>query len=390
MFKQSFRAPSDPAGGQSTVGGVSGRIRVLWLTKGLGPGGAERLVVSLAQNIDPDKFELRAAYLLPVKDHLVPEMEAAGVPATCLNGTGAGVGWLARLRHLVAEHQPAVVHIHAPQPAAMARPVLRAMRRRRPALVYTEHNTWAGYRLPTRLANAATFALDDHRFAVSQTAFDSIPRVLRSRTEVLVHGVDLEAVRAHADARARVRAELGVADDQMLVVTIANLRQHKDYLTLLAAARRVADAGAPVRFAAVGQGPLEGQIRAEIGRLGLGATFDLLGYRADALDVLAAGDVFTLSSIAEGYPVSLMEALALAKPVVATAVGGIPEAVRDGVEGILVPPRSPGDLARALMSMASDPGRRAAMTDAASARSAQFDIRRAADRHAETYLRLGS
>jgi glycosyltransferase involved in cell wall biosynthesis len=176
----------------------------------------------------------------------------------------------------------------------------------------------------------------------------------------------------------------------VLVVTVANLREHKDYPTLLAAARRVMDAGAPVRFAAVGQGPLEGFVRSEIERLGLGGVFSLLGHRPDALDVLAAADVFALASVAEGYPVSLMEALALGKPVVATAVGGIPEAVRDGVEGLLVPPGAPGALAEALVALAGDPGRRAAMGVAALERSSLFDIRRAAARHEEIYEMLAT
>lgn len=359
---------------------------MLWLSKGLGPGGAERLLVSLARNIDTERFLIRAAYLLPEKRQLVPELEAAGVRTSCLDGGGPSLAWLARLRRLVGEFQPGAVHIHAPQPAAMARPLLRALGRRRPAIVYTEHNTWGGYRLPTRLANAATYPLDDYRLVVSQTAYASIPRAYRARTEVLVHGVDLEAVRSHLAARNRIRDDLGVSPSEILVVTIANLREHKDYPTLLAVARRVASAGAPVRFAAVGQGPLEGRIRADIDTLGLGRTFSLLGYRADALDVLAGADIFTLSSIAEGYPVSLMEALALGKPIVATAVGGIPEAVRDGVEGLLVPPGSAAKLAGALLSLAADRSQREGMATAALKRSEMFDIRRAAGHHEELYL----
>ena len=359
---------------------------MLWLSKGLGPGGAERLLVSLARSIDRERFDLHAAYLLPGKRHLVPELETAGVAATCLEGESAfDVRWVARLRRLVSSLRPDIVHVHSPQPAAMARPMLRALGRRRPVIIYTEHNSWDGYRISTRVANAATWPLDDYRLAVSETAFDSVPRWMRSRTEVLVHGVDLDAVRSRLAERERVRKELGVAADEMLVVTVANLREHKDYPTLLAAARRVAEAGAPVRFAAVGQGPLEGAVRSDITRLGIGDRFQLLGYREDAVDVIAAGDVFCLSSIAEGYPVSLMEALALGRPVVATAVGGIPEAVRDGVEGLLVPPASPRALADALVAVAGDRERLAAMGAAASARAAMFDIRRAAARHEEIY-----
>jgi glycosyltransferase involved in cell wall biosynthesis len=361
-------------------------LRVLWLTKGLGPGGAERLLVALARTIDRDRFSATAAYLLPEKDHLVGELAEAGVPAVCLDGASEhDPRWAARLRRLVQDRDIDVVHLHAPYPAAVARPVLRSLSRRRPAIVYTEHNNWDGYGRATRWANALTYPLDDARLAVSPAALASMPSPFRRRTEVLIHGIDLDEAAAHGAARERVRAELGVADGTVLVVTLANLRAHKDYPTLLAAARRALDAGAAIRFVAVGQGPLEADVRAQAHRLGLGDAFELLGYRADALDVLAAGDIFTLSSMAEGYPVSLMEALALGLPVVATAVGGIPEAVRTGVEGLTVPAARPDLLGDALAELAGDAEKRAEFGRAARARAALFDIRRATARIEAVY-----
>jgi glycosyltransferase involved in cell wall biosynthesis len=222
--------------------------------------------------------------------------------------------------------------------------------------------------------------MDDARLVVSQAALRSIPSRLRARTEVLVHGVELEAVRAHRDARRRIRAELGVDDSMVLAVTVANLRADKDYPTLLQAARRTLDRGVAIRFAAVGQGPLENDIRAQVNRLGLEETFRLLGYRADALDVLAAADLFVLASRKEGYPVSVMEALALGVPVVATGAGGVREAVRSGVEGILVPVSRPDLLGDALADLVSDGIRRSHMAEAAAERGSSFDIRLATAR----------
>jgi glycosyltransferase involved in cell wall biosynthesis len=360
--------------------------RVLWLTKGLGPGGAERLLVALAQVMGRDRFACQAAYLLAHKDHLVADLERAGVPTTCLQGSSeTDLSWAGRLRRLVVEGQVDVVHSHAPYPAAVARLALCSLGRRRPALVYTEHNTWAGYGRATRWANALTYPLDDARLAVSPDALASVPRALRRNTELLVHGVDLEAVRSRRDLRQRSRDALGVGDETLLVATVANLRRHKDYPTLLGAARRVLDTGADVAFVAVGQGPLEAEIRSLADELRLGEGFHLLGYRSDPLEVLAGCDVFCLSSLAEGYPVSLMEALALGLPVVATGVGGIPDAVRPGVEGLLVPPSRPDLLADALLALAADPERRARMGIAAGERAARFDIHRAAERIQAVY-----
>jgi glycosyltransferase involved in cell wall biosynthesis len=202
---------------------------------------------------------------------------------------------------------------------------------------------------------------------------------------LLVHGIDLDEVAAHRVNRERVRTELGVSEETVVVVTVANLRAHKDYPTLLGATRRALDAGAAIRLVAVGQGPLEGEVRALAQRMELGDAVQLLGYRADALDVLAAGDIFTLSSLAEGYPVALMEALAMGLPVVATGVGGIPDAVRSGVEGLTVPASRPDLLGDALAALAGDADKRAAFGREARERSALFDIRRATARIEAVY-----
>jgi glycosyltransferase involved in cell wall biosynthesis len=136
---------------------------------------------------------------------------------------------------------------------------------------------------------------------------------------------------------------------------------------------------------AVGQGQLEDETRALHARLGLGDRVMLLGRRDDAVRVLGACDIFTLASDNEGLPVAVMEALALGLPIVATAVGGVPGAVTDGVEGILVPPKQPGSLADALAALAADPGRRADMGAAARVAAKRFDIDAATRRVEDIY-----
>ena len=114
----------------------------------------------------------------------------------------------------------------------------------------------------------------------------------------------------------------------------------------------------------------------------------LLGQRADAVRVLAACDIFTMASDNEGLPVALMEALALGLPVAATAVGGIPEAVTNGVEGLLVPSKDPAALADAIMAISDDDDRRASMAAAARRAGARFDIRFAVARIEAIYREL--
>jgi glycosyltransferase involved in cell wall biosynthesis len=364
-------------------------IRVLWLTKGLGPGGAERLLLSFAAIANRERFDLRAAYLVPWKDHLVSGLAELGVPAVCLEGEReADPRWAWRLRWLVRDAGIQVVHVHSPLVAALARPTLRALPgRQRPALVGTEHNLWSSHHPATRWANRLTLPLEDVTLAVSDEVRSSMPARLARRTEVVIHGVDVNAIAGRRVERDVARAELGVGQDELLIATVANLRANKDYPTMLAAARRLADTGDPGCFVSVGQGPLAEDLEATRERLGLGERFRFLGYRDDPVRVLVAADVFCLSSRFEGLPIALLEAMAAGLPVVATRVGGVPAVVTDGREGRLVPPGDPDALATALAELA-DPGLRSRCAAAASQRVRAFGIDRAVQRQQELYEQL--
>ena len=352
-------------------------IRVLWLVKGLGPGGAERLMVAAAGAHDRTTVSLHTAYLLPWKDALVGDLEALHVPCTCLEVRDErDLRWARRLRRLLIEHPVNVLHAQSPYPAGIARLVVRSLPKRiRPRVVYTVHNTWTSFSRPTRWLAGATSGLDAADVAVSEVVHSTLPDRARRRTVTVTHGIDLAGVRAARAQRDAVRAELGLAADEIVVGTVANFRAQKDYPNLLAAARLLADRRVPVRIVAVGQGPQEEETRALHAALGLGDRVILTGRRDDAVAVMAACDAFVMASNNEGLPVAIMEALALGLPVVSTAVGGIPEAITDGTDGILVPARHPEALATALTRIVEDPALRARLAAGAAAAGDQYDIR---------------
>jgi glycosyltransferase involved in cell wall biosynthesis len=367
---------------------AAGPVRVLQLTKGLGPGGVERLLTTFARLADRERVVLSVAYLLPWKDHLVAELEALDVPVTCLRGPrDLDPRWAQRLRHLVRRERIEVVHVHSPLVAAVARVALRAPGVPRPVVVGTEHNLWSSHRRPTRWANRATSGLEAYTIAVSEQVRASMSARAAVATEVLLHGADVEGIAARMGERATAREELGIGHDELVVVTVANLRANKDYPTLLRAARLLIDRVPGIRFLSVGQGPLAEELRALRDELGLADRFSFLGYREDPTPILAAADVFCLSSRYEGLSIALVEAMAASLPIVATAVGGMLSVVRDEVEGYLVAPGDPEALARALASMA-DPDRRARFGAAASRRAAAFGAERAVRRQEALYEQL--
>jgi glycosyltransferase involved in cell wall biosynthesis len=365
-------------------------IRVLWLIKGFGPGGAERLVVLAARARDRSRLAVRAAYLLPHKVALVPEMEAEGVPVTCLGSAHlADPRWIWRLRRSLIEAPVDIVHAHSPLAAVGARVVIRTLpRSRRPAMVTTDHNVWASHGRMMRWADAATCGLDDAHITVSDAVRSSMPERFRRHAEVIEHGVDVAQVRRDGAHRDEVRTELGIPPDALVVGTVANLRAAKDYPNLLAAARLVVTERPEVRFVAVGQGPLEAEIREQITRMGLDGAFLLLGYRSDAVRVMGACDIFCLGSLHEGLPLALMEALALGLPVVSTDVGGIREMVESGREAILVPSADAAALATALLSVLSDSQLRETMAAEAAKQGDSRSIGHAVERTEAIYSAL--
>jgi len=214
--------------------------------------------------------------------------------------------------------------------------------------------------------------------AVSDEVRRSMPSRHQASARTIVHGIDVDAVAALAADRDAVRGELGIAPDELLVVTVANFRAPKGYPDLLRAASLVSARRPDVRFVIVGQGPLEPELRAEHARLRLDATVDIVGYRPDAQRLTAAADLFVLASHHEGIPVAVMEALAAGVPVVATRVGGLAEAIDDGMSGRLVPVRRPDLLADAVVALAADPDARRHLSAGASAASARFSATRSA------------
>jgi len=359
---------------------------VLWLIKALGPGGAERLLVAMASTHDRARFAMECAYVVADRDHLAPELEARGVAVHCV-GARRLMPWPLALRTLLNRGGFDIVHVHSPLVAGVARLVVRTLpRRRRPPTMATEHNPWPTLVLATRLLNALTSGLDAATISVSEETRRSIrPRRLQRRAETIVHGVERDRLVAAATHRDEARARLGLLPHEVAVVCVANYRRQKNWPGLLAAARQVVDSDLPVRFFGVGQGPLEAEVLSEHRRLELGDRFVLLGFQPDVAPVLAAGDLLALASHYEGCPVAVMEALSIGLPVVATAVGGVVDAVRDGIEGRLVPAGRSDLLADALSEVVADAALRMRLARGALERGRTFDVQRAARRVESIY-----
>jgi glycosyltransferase involved in cell wall biosynthesis len=195
------------------------------------------------------------------------------------------------------------------------------------------------------------------------------------RTVVIANAIDVRAapVRSHAD---------GVPT----LVTVGRLKAPKDPLTLVRALASLN--GASFRAVIAGDGPERARVAEELDGLGLAGSVELVGERGDVPELLAAADVFVLSSRSEALPMSIIEAMAAGLPVVSSGVGGVPELVADGETGFVVPPGDPAALAGALSRLIADPDLRRRMGTAGRARAETlFDLPSFHRAHLDLYAR---
>ena len=324
------------------------RIRVLWLIKGLGLGGAERLLTGALPYLDRELFDYQVGYFLPWKDAFVPEFERQGIPVTCFGaGRPGGLRSLGAVRRCLRESRVDVLHAHLPWASIVGR--LAARRCRVPAVLYTEHGCWGRLNPFTRLFNRLTLGWNDLTIAVSDEVRASMRGVNGQAVKTITNGIDCRGLMATPDERDGVCAEFGIREDDFLVVNVANLTPVKNHELLIRAFASLVRRSPNASLVLVGQlRETTESVRQLVAELGLQERVVITGPRTDVPRIVKAADVFAMSSRSEGLPVSLLEAMALARPVVCTQVGGIPGVVTDGMEGFLVPPDEPDAMSERL------------------------------------------
>jgi glycosyltransferase involved in cell wall biosynthesis len=337
------------------------RVRALTLTRdvGTGFGGAERLAFEYAMRLDPDRFkryvcithapapEYRAA-----TERDVARLRADGVEVLRLERGSllSNVAWR-QLYALLVRESIDVLHAHMPRASVPGTIIGRAARV--PVIVSHEHGwSFAGKPVRRFLDRNVVARGSDVLLAVSdwdRRNIAEVERVPLDRVRVLPNGILPVPAEGHD-----LRAELAIPAATRLVGAVGMLRPEKGYGDLVNAIALLKHDSVAVRCAIAGDGPEEGTLRGLIASLGLTDDVLLLGRRTDITDVIASLDVAVLSSAHEGSPLAVIEYMAGAVPIVATAVGGVPELVQDGVHALLVEPGNPGALAAALRRLLED------------------------------------
>jgi glycosyltransferase involved in cell wall biosynthesis len=320
---------------------------------GLGVGGAERQLLELAAGLDRARFQ-PSVCSIDAGHEFAEAFRRRGVPLLELERHGSfDTRRLARLRRLVEHERPDVLHAFLVGPSLYTRLACLGLRRR-PLLVVSERSIEGRRRRVVRLADRALAGSVDCFVANAEAVRDALLghlRPRRPRIEVIPNGFDLRPP-PPGPPRAELRAALGVREDETLLLAVGRLAPQKDYPRLLDAVARLA--GRPgLRLAIAGDGPERPRLEALLRERPLPVA--LLGTRRDVPDLLRAADLFVLSSHIEGFPNVVGEALLAERPVVATAAGGVPEVLRDGVDGRVVPVGDAEALAGAIAELLDAP-----------------------------------
>lgn len=379
-------------------GARDARIGVLTLGLYVGTcyGGAERVAYDFVKLLDPDRFarHLCVVHAPPadrraVNEADMAELEALGVVVHRLECRSlvSNVTWGARLYTLLRRESIGVLHSHMPRASVPGTIVARMART--PVVVSHEH-TWSFKGRPVRrfLDRNVVARGSDVVLAVSERDRQQMIEVERMRADrirVLPNGIPTPT-----PSGARVRASLGVPDDVGLIGAVGRLYAQKGYDDLISAIgvlkRRYPG---PFRCLVFGHGPEQEKLQRLIDEQDLGQEIQLAGRREDIADLIPALDIAVLPSKYEGSPLAILEYMAGGAPIVATAVGGVPELIEDGVHGLLVRPEDPSDLAAAMQRLLEDRELAARLGAAAKERQrANFDLDVVVRRLENLYLEL--
>jgi glycosyltransferase involved in cell wall biosynthesis len=330
-------------------------VRVLLLVDSYGPfGGAERLVVHLAHGFDRSRVEPTVCVTRQADPAALDAARSAGIRVIELRRSK---------RFSLREWQPLwrelrngidVLHAHK-----FGSNVWGSMIGRFAGVPVIAHeHTWSfegetGRKLLDRWVVARLARLF---IAVSEEdarRMTSIEHIEARMIEVVPNGIP-----PLPEPAGDVRAELGIPADAFVVGAVTVFRPQKALEVMIGAAAQAAESVPGLHVLLAGDGPDRARVEAQVQSLGLAGRVHIPGARRDVSDVLAALDVFALSSDFEGSPLAVIEAMSAGKPIVATRVGGVPDLLAGGRAGVLVPPRDEAALARAIVDLAGDAGLR--------------------------------
>ncbi|HET9122580.1 MAG TPA: glycosyltransferase [Acidiferrobacteraceae bacterium] len=316
-------------------------------------GGSETLALDLSRRWRAAGVDVRICCLYERSGALTSQFDAAGVPYDLLNiGGKCALGRALAVGRYLRKHRPRAVHVH--HFGILLNVLPAALLTGCPTVVFTEHSIFGIARKPwMRRAVRWVTRFVSKMTCVSNALVEYFGTlgVADDKMALVYNGVDTHKFQPPQCPRPIPAVPR--------IIAVGRLVEEKDYPILLQALRLLKDRGIAFTAEIVGTGPLADALAAERVALGLTAEVQFLGRREDVAQLLQAADIYVLSSKSEGMPIALLEAMATALPVVATAIAAVPEVIVNENNGLLVPPADPVALADGLARLIADPALRA-------------------------------
>lgn len=387
------------------------KLRVLHLIKSLGRGGAEMLLPETLKVHDREHFDFHFAYFLPWKDQMVTAIEALGATAVCfeVKNNLQMFQRVGEISHYVQENQIDVIHSHLPWAGVIARLVGK---KTGVPVVYTEHNKWERYNKITYWLNKLSFGWQQAAVAVSDDVQQSIrknagldfkqldvaalppPTIPQTKAQSpyllnILNGVNTAHFVQDEQAGLQIRQELGVPANAPVIGTVSVFRFQKRLDLWIEIAAAILQKMPDAHFILVGDGPLKEELLAKRKELGIVERLHMPGLKTDVKPYFSAMDVYMMSSVFEGLPIALLEAMSCGCAVISTKAGGVAEVVKEGESGLLCEVDEYHQLADMGVKLLQNPDLTARLAAGARARvQSDFSINKMAKQLEELYLYL--
>ena len=365
-------------------------FRVMHVVPNLVPYGLQNMLAHLVCSIDRKRFEPVVVSLFgATAGGLESTLAAARVRVVHLDKHGGfDAKMYTRLFQIFRQIHPHLVHSHN---YVLRYTLPAALLARVPAMTHTIHNV--AHKEVDRVGRSiqrVAFRRLVHPVAIAEEVVTTYRQVYGARALTLIpNGIPVETFSRAAPDRESWREREGFRQSDVLYVCVARFFHQKDHATLLKAFAQGPATDSRAKLILAGDGGLQSEVEEQAHGLGIRSRVHFLGRRDDIAGLLAAADVFVLASRWEGNPLAVMEAMAAGLPVVATAVGGVPELLEDAVHGFLVHPGDAPAMSRALLYLMHNPGERARMGQAAAIRARdRFDHRQMVKAYEALYEKL--
>ena len=367
------------------------KIKILHIIKSLGRGGAEMLLPETIKLHDK-KFEFHVIYFLPWKNQMVETIEKAGGKVICFPASN-NIKLLQQYAKVIGyckRNKINLIHCHLPWSGFLGRIVHS---KTKIPVVYTEHNIQERYHFATKFLNRLSFNSQSLALGVSNDVSQSILKNIKPEIPVqtLLNGVNTAHFRHDSIFKEEIKRSYNIPENAVVIGNIAVFREQKAISVWLKAFKEILNIHPDVYGILVGAGPQDEEIKELVKNLKLEERLILTGLQTNTIAYFSAMDIFMMSSVFEGLPIALLEAMSSGCAIVSTKAGGVVEAIRDERDGLLCEVGDWECLAKKCSLLIQDSGRRDNLQKASRERVIEsFSLNAMVEKLEENYLKLAN